>query len=70
MNLCKIEQMDVLRQLILIGDVLYKCELMLRDCHLTRKLTDDKERYLKMAMRIDSTDKIILNRKKSIIYTV
>ena len=56
--------MDVLRQLILIGDVLYKCELMLRDCHLTRKLTDDKERYLKMAMRIEPSDMTILYRKK------
>ena len=65
MSLCKIEQMKVLRQLLLIGDVLYKCEMMLGDCHHgDPKLTDDKERYLKMAIRIDPNDVCFLYRKK------
>ena len=59
--------MNILRQLLFIGDVLYKCEMMLRDGHHgDPKLTDDKERYLKMAIRIDPTDKCILHRKKNI----
>ena len=65
MNLCKIEQMNVLNELLLIGDVLYKCEMMLRDCHHgDPKLTDDKERYLKMAMRLEPNDMKFLFRKK------
>ena len=75
--------MNVLRQLLVIGDALYKCQLVLRDCyqikidgrgppggysrenpyHGDSKLTDDKERYLKMAIRIDPNDMMIVYRE-------
>ena len=41
-------------------DIFNQCESVLTDSY---KL-DDKERYLKMAIRIDPTDTIILNRKR------
>ena len=41
-------------------DIFNQCESVITDSY---KL-DDKERYLKMAIRIDPTDTIILNRKR------
>ena len=67
MNLRKTEQMSILRELLIIGDLLYKSEIILGDGNLPGPVfTDDKERYLKMAIRIDPTDKFILYRKKNI----
>ena len=63
MNFCKNEKLHVLRRLITIGELLVKCKMMLPPCDRNSSC-DDQERYLKMAMRIDSNDPSILFRKK------
>ena len=63
MNLCKNEKLDILTWLLLIEDSLFKSKLLLRD-EFYSVSTDDQERYLKMAMRLDPNDPTILQRKK------
>ena len=73
MNLCKNEQMDLLKQLLCMEDLIHKCKLFNVESKLGCKpggdadhvLTDDKERYLKMAIRINPSDLFILCRKKN-----
>ena len=61
MNLCKNEKLDILTWLLLIEDSLFKSKLLLRD-EFYSVSTDDQERYLKMAMRLDPNDPAILLR--------
>ena len=61
--------MNILRQLLYIEDLIYKCKLLRAESKLYPAdakpvLTDDKERYLKMAIRIDPSDMFILCRKR------
>ena len=69
MNLCKNEKLLILRQLLhieksLFMNAFYKCKFVRRLDELTSASIDDQERYLKMAMRLDSNDPAILHRKK------
>ena len=66
MDLCKNEKLDVLKNLICTEQLIVKCKFMLR----TEDSCDDQERYLKMAMRIDSNDPIILHRKRKRISSI
>ena len=63
MDLCKNEKLDMLKQLLHIEERLFDSKLVLHD-KLNSVSTDDQERYLKMAMRLDSNDPTILYRKK------
>ena len=62
MNLSKNEQLSILRLLLGTQDIFHKCEIYLAIDNSIR--LNDKERYLKMAIRIDPTDSGILTRKK------
>ena len=65
MDLCKNEKLDILRKLLVIEEAFFQSKLLLRDAVSTDdQRTDDQERYLKMAMRLDSNDPTILQRKK------
>ena len=71
MNLCKNEKLLILRQLLhieksLFMNAFYKCKFVRRLDELTSASIDDQERYLKMAMRLDSNDPAILHRKKKL----
>ena len=63
MSLCKNERLYILKQLLRIEERLFECKYVLDD-ELNSVSTDDLERYLKMAMRLDSNDPAILHRKK------
>ena len=67
MNSCKNEKLLILGQLLRIEQWLFQFTFLLRD-DITDEFysvsTDDRERYLKMAMRLDSNDPDILERKK------
>ena len=63
MDLCKNEKLCILRQLLRIEESLFKCKMLLR-YEPNSVSTDDKERYLKMAMRLDPNDPTMLFRKK------
>ena len=63
MDLYKNEKLNILRLLLYIEEKLFECIFLLRD-ELYPASTDDKERYLKMAMRLDANDPDILYRKK------
>ena len=60
MNLCKAEQLSILRQLLDIEDLRHDCEDMTDNKNLT--MSDDREQYLKMAMKIDPNDPQVLHR--------
>ena len=63
--MCKKEQMYIINWLLKIQGRLHQCEVILAvDNPMRSNDTTDDERYLKMAMRIDPTDKNILYRKK------
>ena len=67
MNLCKKEQMQIISKLLLMENILLKCELMppFKNRFLPgESVADDKERYLKMAIRIDPNNPMVLYRKK------
>ena len=69
MDFCKNEKLTVLKHLIYIEELLVRCKILLRTENELNSSGDDRERYLKMAMRIDSNDSAILHRKKKeIIY--
>ena len=63
MDLCKNEKLHILRQLLVIEEPLFHSRFSLRD-EFYSVSTDDQERYLNMAMRLDSNDPTILQRKK------
>ena len=63
MDLCKNEKLLILRQLLRIENWLFQFTFLLRD-EFYSVSPDDRERYLKMAMRLDSNDPDILERKK------
>ena len=54
--------MKILHHLLAMENILHKCETM--PPYKNRLLSDDKERYLKMAIRIDPHDLMVLYRKK------
>ena len=62
MNLSKKEKLNILVLLLGTQDISHKCEIVLAGDNPIR--LDDKERYLKMAMRIDPNDERILIRKE------
>ena len=68
MSLCKDEKLAILKDLLCIEDSLISCKYILWPMDELRTgtsvLYNDKERYLKMAMRFDSKDPAILSRKK------
>ena len=68
MDLCKNEKLLILRQLLRIEESFLVCPLHLspEDEHRRRAsmLYIDHERYLKMAMRLDPNDPVMLIRKK------
>ena len=65
MDFCKIEQLHILRELLVIEESLFQSKLLLHDMNEFYSVsTDDHERYLKMAMRLDANDPDILYRKK------
>ena len=66
MDLWKKEKLHVLRNLLYIEELLVKCKIMLQTETDLNSSCDDQERYLKMAMRIDSNDPAILHRKKKL----
>ena len=64
MNLCKKEQLVILKELISIEDVLIRAQIVQQVfADGDPVLYVDKERYLEMAIRIDPTDKLIIYRK-------
>ena len=66
MNLCQKEQLNLLRHLLCIENMIFESSKVLANGNPLWSY-DDQERYLKMAIRIDSTDPMILNRKKEYI---
>ena len=65
MDFCKIEQLHILRELLVIEESLFQSKLLLHDMNEFYSVsTDDHERYLKMAIEIDSNDPVMLIRKK------
>ena len=67
MNLCKNEKLDILTQLLRIEKRLIECNLILSvdvEEFIASVIYIDKERYLKMAMKLDANDPDILLRKK------
>ena len=62
-NLCKNEQLDMLKQLLNIEDFLIKIKLQNLLANDDPVLYDNLERYYEMAMRIDPTDTFIIYRK-------
>lgn len=67
MNLCKKEQMQIISKLLLMENILLKCETMppFKNRFLPgESVADDKERYLKMAIRIEPNNPMVLYRKK------
>ena len=64
MNLCKEEQLKILKRLLEIADILDKCGIMVADDDDDFVLADDKERYLEMMTRINPSDPGILWRKR------
>lgn len=67
MNLYKTEQLNILKQLLRIETTIEHCHQLLGLPNGENNVTyDDKERYLKMAMRLDSNDPDISYRKKNI----
>ena len=65
-NLCKKEQVYIINWLLRIQARLNQCETILAVNKGLPNDWNDEERYLKMGMRIDPTDKNILRRKKNI----
>ena len=66
MNLCKNEQLDMLKQLLSIEDFLIKIKLQNILANGDPVLYDDLERYYEMAIRIDPNDMFIIYRKNRI----
>ena len=66
MNLCKNEQLYVLKQLLLIERTLDRCKSIIAEETFRILSSDDQERYLKMAMKLDPSDPEILYRKRNI----
>ena len=67
MDLCKNEKLLVLRQLLRIEEIFLQCPLHLLSEDEHRRSASvyiDHERYLKMAMRLDPNDPVMLIRKK------
>ena len=64
MNFCKEEQLDVLELLIKISNILDKCQIVL-DLVVDDDLvySEENERYLEMAIKLDPNDSFILYRK-------
>ena len=60
MNLCKEEQLSILKLLLLIETLRHDCEIMIDNNNLS--WSDDREQYLKMAMKIDPNDPDVLKR--------
>ena len=60
----KKEQLEILKLLVIIQEILDKSQKMLNN----PVLHDDAQRYLEMAMRLDPNDMEILYRKENIIY--
>ena len=61
MNLSKNEQFKILQFVLFYDDLLLGCKSHL--CYSTS--LDDHERYCKMAMKIDSSDPIVLDRNQN-----
>ena len=66
MNLCKYEQLHVLKQLLRIERTLDRCKSIIAEETFRILPSDDQERYLKMAMKLDPNDSYNLYRKKKI----
>ena len=68
MNLYKTEQFNILKKLLRIETTIEHCHQLIDLPNEDIKVTysDDKERYLEMAMRFDSSDPDIRLRKKNI----
>ena len=67
MNLYKTEQLNILKLLLRIETTVEHCHQLLGLPNGENNVPyDDKERYLKMAMRLDSNDPDISYRKKNI----
>ena len=68
MDLCKNQELYILKELLCIEESLINCKAIIWSLDELRTgasvLYNDKERYLKMAMRLDSEDPAILSRKK------
>ena len=67
MNLCKNEQLYVLKMLLRIERTLDRCKSIIADETFRILPSDDQERYLKMAMKLDSNDSQNLYRKRNLI---
>ena len=68
MDLRKNEKMNILMELLTIEESLILCKIpSLLYSEDVSVLYVDQERYLKMAMRLDSNDPNILLRKKKLI---
>ena len=66
-NLCKEEQLGILKILLRIQEFLHKCQRMLDN----PVSLDDNQRYLEMAIRLDPKDNMymyIFHRKENRIY--
>ena len=61
MNLCKKEQLHILKQLLGIEFVLNYCKRTIEDINKSIAMSDDGERYLKMAMKINPNDPAVLD---------
>ena len=62
MNLCKEEQLSILKQLLDIVDLRHDCENVIDCDNVSLTVSDDREQYLKMAMKIDPNDPDVLER--------
>lgn len=62
-NLRKEEQLKILKFLLGIERTIGKCKCMLGD--FKSSTSEDQERYMKMAMKLDSSDPEILERNKN-----
>ena len=67
MSLCKNEQLYVLKMLLRIERTLDRCKSIIADETFRILPSDDQERYLKMAMKLDSNDSQNLYRKRNLI---
>ena len=64
MNLFKVEKLKILHWLLEIAEIVYKYKILLAKTADDKPVfSDDKERYLEMAIRFDSNDMYILFRK-------
>jgi len=63
MNFCKKEQLNVLKYLLRIERTLDRCKSIIAEETCRIIPSDDQERYLKMAMKLDPSDPENLHRK-------